>query len=215
MNLHKQKYPILVAIFSLIFLSTALLPSIVRGEGMPQAAPTISVPTQAIPTVTGTPIGTYIVVNADQAQINVRECPNATTCGRIGVLLAGQQVPAKGRTEGGVWIQIEYPGIPGGLAWVHSSLVTLYGGSLPAVEPPATPTPAQTATIDPTLAAQFIVTVQPTRLPTFTPPPELSIPTFEAEDANPVTSKVPLGMIITGLAALGVFGAILSVLRGR
>ncbi len=182
---------------------------------MSQAAPTVDLPTQVIPTVTGTPIGTYIVVNADQDQINVRECPNATTCAKVGVLLAGQKVPAKGRTEGGVWVQIEYPGIPGGLAWVHSSLVTLYGGSLPAVEPPATPTPAQTATIDPTLAAQFIVTIQPTRLPTFTPPPELVIPTFEETNGNVVTSKVPMGMIITGLAALGIFGGILSVLRGR
>ncbi len=202
-------------VFILVLSGMIFLPSIVNGEGMPQTAPTIDLPTQVIPTVTGTPIGTYIVVNADQDQINVRECPNATTCAKVGVLLAGQKVPAKGRTEGGVWVQIEYPGVPGGLAWVHSSLVTIYGGSLPAVEPPATPTPAQTATIDPTLAAQFIVTIQPTRLPTFTPPPELVIPTFEETNGNPVTSRVPMGMIITGLAALGIFGGILSVLRGR
>jgi hypothetical protein len=215
MNFHTRRITIISTVILGIFLVTALVPTIANGVGIQQAEPTIALPTQSLPTVTGTPIGTYIVVNADQDQINVRECPNATTCAKVGVLLAGQRVPAKGRTEGGVWIQIEYPGIPGGLAWVHSSLVSLYGGSLPAVEPPATPTPAQTATIDPTLAAQFIVTIQPTRLPTFTPPPELSIPTFEPVDTNPVTSRVPMGMIITGLAVLGIFGAILSVLRGR
>ena len=59
-----------------------------------QATPFI--PTAAIATVTGTPEGPVATVNADQDQINVRECPNATTCAKIGVLLAGQQVPAKG-----------------------------------------------------------------------------------------------------------------------
>ncbi len=198
-----------------VLVSMILAPSLVSGEGMAQTVPTVDLPSQNIPTVTGTPIGTYIVVNSDQDQINVRECPNATTCAIVGVLIAGQEVPAKGRTEGGVWIQIEFHGVPGGLAWVHSSLVTLYGGSLQAVEPPATPTPAQTATIDPTLAAQFIVTIQPTRLPTYTPPPDLVIPTFEEVNGNTVTAKVPMGMIITGLAVLGIFGGILSVLRGR
>lgn len=171
--------------------------------------------TVAVPTVTGTPFGTYIVVNAEWDQINVRECPNATTCAKVGVLLGGQKVAAKGRTAGGEWIQIEYPGIPGGMAWIHSSLVSLYGGSLNIVEPPATPTPAVTNTIDPTLAAQFIVTIQPTRLPSFTPPPALSIPTFEVAETASAAGRVPMGMVILGLTALGVFGAILSVIQGR
>lgn len=173
------------------------------------------IPTQSIPTVTGTPTGPVATVNADQDQINVRECPNATTCTKVGVLLAGQQVPAKGRSVGGEWIQIEYPGVPGGLAWVHSSLVTLSPGFLPIVEPPATPTPLVTATIDPTLAAQFIVTAVPSRLPTFTAPPPLQIPTLVPNTDPSKTSKVPMGMIITGLGALGIFGALLSVIRGR
>ena len=171
--------------------------------------------TVAVPTVTGTPFGTYIIVNAEWDQINVRECPNATTCAKVGVLLGGQKVPAKGRTSGGEWIQIEYPGIPGGLAWIHSSLVSLYGGTLNIVEAPSTPTPAVTNTIDPTLAAQFIVTIQPTRLPSFTPPPALNIPTFEVVENTSSTAGVPMGMIILGLTALGVFGAILSVIQGR
>ncbi len=178
-----------------------------------QATPFI--PTEAMATVTGTPVGPMATVNADQDQINVRECPNATTCAKVGVLLAGQRVPAKGRSVGGEWIMIEYPGVIGGIAWVHSSLVTITPGFLPIVEPPPTPTPLVTATIDPTLAAQFIVTAIPSRLPTFTPPPPLEIPTIIPESNQSTTGNVPMGMIIVGLGALGIFGALLSLVRGR
>ncbi len=58
-----------------------------------QATPFI--PTVAIATVTGTPEGPVVTVNADQDQINVRECPNATTCAKIGVLLAGEHRSCK------------------------------------------------------------------------------------------------------------------------
>ncbi len=206
---------------AIIWISSAILmtgllivqPVAERGVNAQQVTPFI--PTQSLPTVTGTPQGPIATVNSDQDQINVRECPNATTCAKVGVLLAGQQVPAKGRSVGGEWIQIEYPGIPGGLAWVHSSLVTLSPGYLPIVEPPATPTPLVTSTIDPTLAAQFIVTAVPSRLPTFTAPPPLEIPTLIPEENQASATKVPMGMIITGLAVLGIFGALLSVIRGR
>jgi hypothetical protein len=208
-------YKVYAVGISLVALGLILFPlSFVEAKGHAQntAVPTATV---AVPTVTGTPFGTYIIVNAEWDQINVRECPNATTCAKVGVLLGGQKVPAKGRTSGGEWIQIEYPGIPGGLAWIHSSLVSLYGGTLNIVEAPSTPTPAVTNTIDPTLAAQFIVTIQPTRLPSFTPPPALNIPTFEVVENTSSTAGVPMGMIILGLTALGVFGAILSVIQGR
>jgi len=173
------------------------------------------IPTQSMATVTGTPIGPFITVNADQDQINVRECPNATTCAKIGILLPGETRPAKGRSVGGEWIMIEYPYLQNGLAWVHSSLVTVSPGFLPIVEPPATPTPLVTATIDPTLAAQFIVTAVPSRMPTFTMPPPLEIPTVTPESSEENNTAIPMGMIITGLAAVGIFGALLSVLRGR
>jgi hypothetical protein len=212
----KLSYPFgrIFAILLMIMVIILVFPRTTAGADVnaQDANPTS---TKVILTVTGTPIGIYIVVNSDNDQINVRECPNATTCSKVGVLLAGQKVPAKGRTEGGEWIEIVYPGVPTGLAWVHSSLVSLYGGSLPVVEPPATPTPAMTSTINPTLAAQFIVTIQPSRLPTFTQPAPLSIPTFEANTSNTNTTKVPVGMLIVGLLALGIFGSLLSVLQGR
>lgn len=177
------------------------------GENMQQ-------PTIVMATVTGTPVGIVVTVNTDQDQINVRSGPGVTY-DKVGVLLAGQTAPAKGRSVGGEWIEIEYPGIPTGLAWIHSSLVTLTPGSLPIVEPPATPTPQVVATIDPTLAAQFLITDVPTRLPTFTPPPPLSIPTYTNSSDSNASSGVPWGMIIAGLGVLGIFGFLLSMLRGR
>jgi hypothetical protein len=176
---------------------------------------TPAAPTVAIPTVTGTPTGPFITVNADQDQINVRECPNTTTCAIIGVLLPGETRPAKGRSPGGEWIMIEYPFPPNGVAWVHSSLVTVSPGFLTVIEPPATPTPLVTATVNPTLAAQFIVTAVPTRLPTFTQPAPLDIPTLIPEVNPGIVPNVPMGMIIAVLAALGIFGGFISLIRGK
>lgn len=180
-----------------------------------QAGVLEQIPTVAIPTVTGSPLGPMATVrrDTDQEQINVRAGPS----GRydiIGILIAGQQVPALGRTPGGDWIQIQYPGVPGSVGWVYSPLVSVEG-NIPIVEPPPTPTPRTTATIDPTLAAQFIVDVPPTRLPTFTPPPPLVIPTFIAEATPRSAGSVPLGFVIIGLAVIGFFGTVISFLRGR
>jgi len=97
---------------------------------------------------------------------------------------------------------------------VYAPLVDVKGGALPVVEPPATPTPAVTNTIDPTLAAQFIVTTQPTRLPTFTAPPPLAIPTFRAA-SSALSSPIPMGLVIVALAALGAFLGLFSLIQGR
>src|SRR5512139_1613262 len=126
-------------------------------------------PTVSIPTVTSSPSGPVVTVNSDQDIINVRSGPS-TDYPIVGVLVAGQQVPALGRSAGGDWVEIVYPGVEEGVAWVYSYLVTV-NQLLPIVEPPPTPTPRVTPTIDPTLAAQFVIELAPTRLPTFTPPP--------------------------------------------
>jgi uncharacterized protein YraI len=171
------------------------------------------IPTVGIPTVTGTPLGATVVVRAGQDQINVRAGPS-TDYPRVGVLIPGQIVPAYGRTPGGDWVQIAYPGVPGGVAWVYSFLVEV-SGNLPIVEPPPTPTPLTTPTIDPTLAAQFIVDTEPTRLPTFTQPPPLVIQTYAPRDTSGGTGGVPVGFIIIGLGVIGLFGTLISLLRGR
>ncbi len=155
-----------------------------------------------------------ISVNPDQEQINVRAGPG-TDYPVVGVLVSGQQLPALGRSPQGLWIQIVYVGVPGGVAWVYSPLVRIPSAQLPIVEPPPTPTPRVTPTIDPTLAAQFIVVAPPTRLPTFTVPPPLIIPTFTVESGSTTDVGIPLGLLIIGLGVLGVFGAFVSLLRGR
>jgi len=171
-------------------------------------------PTVSIPTVTSSPFGPMATVNQDQEQINVRAGPSQDYP-IVGVLQQGERVPALGRSVGGDWVQIAYPVVDGGVAWVYTYLVIISGGELQIIVPPPTPTPRVTPTIDPTLAAQFIIEVGPTRLPTFTQPPPLSIPTYAEANQNPVSGGFPIGFIIIGLTVLGLFGLVISVFRGR
>jgi hypothetical protein len=152
------------------------------------------------------------VKSEDNADINVRGGPGIDYP-LLGKLLPGQQVPALGRTPGGDWVQIAYPEAPGGMAWVYTYLVNL-SGSLPVVVPPATPTPLATPTLDPTLAAQFIREIQATRLPTFTPPPPLTIPAY-SEEPQPQGGSWRVIYLIAGLALVGLVGVGLSFFRLR
>jgi hypothetical protein len=167
--------------------------------------------TGSAPSVSGATV--FIRPDAEEQQINVRSGPH-TDYAAIGVMVVGQQVRALGRTPGGDWIKIELPGSPGSDAWVYSALVEVQG-ELPILEPPPTPTPLTTPTVDPTLAAQFIVDPAPTRLPTFTPPPPLVIPTYVDAPFNPNPSPFPTAFVIIGLFVAGVFGTVISLLRGR
>ncbi|NSW51578.1 MAG: SH3 domain-containing protein [Anaerolineae bacterium] len=153
---------------------------------------------------------------AGQDQINVRSGPDSTVYPVIGVLLVGQEMPAKGITQGGDWVLIQYPGVQGGEGWVYSTYVDLIGGNVPIVQPPSTPTPQYTPTIDPTLAAQFAFTTEPTRLPTYTPAPPVVIPTFE--DVKPVTLVdigVPMGLIIVVVGIVGILLALVAFIQRR
>ncbi|MDP2974740.1 MAG: hypothetical protein Q8N45_00875 [Anaerolineales bacterium] len=170
-------------------------------------------PTGSIPTVTGTPSGPVVRVYPDQKMIPVYAGPSSYNYPQIGVLLVGTEVPALGRSIDGQWIQIVYLGVPGGKGWVYAPLVALSPGFLPIIEPPPTATPRTTPTIDPTLAAAFSIPTTPTRLPTFTPPPPLVIPTFTPAGSG--GGSVPMGLVIFGMAFIGVFVAIISFLRGR
>jgi hypothetical protein len=97
---------------------------------------------------------------------------------------------------------------------VYSPLVSV-SGSIPIVEPPPTPTPRTTPTVDPTLAAQFILELPPTRLPIFTAPPPLVIPTFANQPPQTVPGSIPMGIVVIGMAVLGFFGILISFLRGK
>lgn len=180
-----------------------------------QARQPAQVPTGSIPTVTGTPVGALVFVKEnEQGFANVRSGPGTVGYEIVGVLQVSQQVPALGRSPGGDWIQVAYPGVPGGVAWIYADLVDVRG-SLPVVEPPPTPTPAVTPTIDPTLAAQFLVEIPATRLPTYTAPAPISMPTFSVESPITEPRRVPMGLIIVVLGVVGLFGFLISLLRGR
>ena len=169
-------------------------------------------PTGSIPTVTGTPTGPTITVNNPDGA-NVRSGPSSFDYPSIGYLVPGETAYAIGRSPGQEWIEIIYLGTPSGVGWVYAPLVALSPGFLPIVEPPPTATPRTTPTLNPTYVAAFQVLTTPTRLPTFTQAPPITTISF---DTNPVSrSKVPMGFVILGLAFLGVFGAIISFIRGR
>ena len=164
------------------------------------------------PTVTGTPVGPIIIV---PDQVNIRTCPDVN-CDLVGVLIAGQQASAIGRSSRGEWIQIIYPGVPGNVAWVYSAFVVLESGPslLPIVVPPPTPTPRITPTVNPTLAAQFnLDSVPATQLPTFTPAPPIVQPTFEPDVVGNGTGFPPI-LAIIALSVVGLFGLVISLLRG-
>lgn len=204
--------PILLSCVLWVMLGLAGQGPVEAGNRLSERQP----PMQAqLPTVTGTPSGPMaVVVAGNEPQINVRSGPGSLY-DRVGVLLVGQSVPAKGRSPKGEWILIDYPGVPGGTAWVYSVYVKIVPPvQLPIMEPPPTPTPAQTATIDPTLAAKFVITTAPTRLPTFTPPAPLVIQTYTA-DNDPSLGAIPMGLVILGLGALGIFLGIVAFAQGR
>jgi hypothetical protein len=180
--------------------------------GLSQTPVAAQQPTGSIPTVTGTPAGPIVTVSNPE-QINVRSGPDSNEYNAIGILLPDEIVPALGKSSGGDWIEIAYPGVPGGVGWVYAPLVSLSPGFLPIIEPPPTPTPRTTPTLDPTLEAAFEVPLTPTRLPTFTSPPPLLIPTFTGGVTT--RSGVPFGLVIVGLAIIGIFGAVISYLRSR
>src|SRR5512135_3477795 len=171
-------------------------------------------PTGTIPTVTGTPSGPIIRVTYEE-QINVRTGPNSRVYPIVGFMIPGQTAPALGHSPGGDWIEIYFPGVPGDVGWVYAPLVTLSppGGFLPIIEPPPTPTPKTTPTLDPTLVAAYTTPILPTRLPTFTAPPPLEIPTFVDQSAPSSSGSVPIGLIIVGLAFIGGFGILVLYLR--
>ncbi len=110
--------------------------------------------------------------------VNVRAGPSSVYYGSpIGELPEGATAAALAITSGHDWIEISFPSAPNGVGWVYAPFVTLTG-SPPIIEPPPTFTPIAISTIDPTLMATYSLKPTETRLPTFTPPAPLVIPTF-------------------------------------
>jgi SH3-like domain-containing protein len=172
-------------------------------------------PTGSIPTVTGTPKGptATIRIGLSDDRVNVRSGPSVLYP-QIGVILLGAEVPVIGKSEGGDWLVIEYPGVKGGIGWVWALYMNVSPGELAVIESPPLPEPIVTVTIDPTMAAQFITTPIATKLPTFTAPPPLTIPTYESSTGQTL-GGIPIGLIIILLAGAGILIALFSYFQVR
>lgn len=156
-----------------------------------------------------TPSGIYITVTYSDP-INVRGGPNTVYYPIVGRLFPGDILPALGVSRGREWVQIAYPSAPGGVGWVYAIYVNVSGGELLVVEVPSTPTPLVTATLDATLAAAFNFQPTPSRMPTFTPPPPLTVPQF-TEASTPGQALVAPGIFVVSLVLLGAIGLLVSV----
>lgn len=172
-------------------------------------------PTGSIPTVTGTVSGPLATVkNEMEEKVNVRSGPSYFY-DLVGVLLVGQSVPVIGKSIAGEWLKIVYPGSPDGTGWVFASYMDLTKGEIPIVEAPPLPGPKVTATIDPTMAAEFVVTPIPTRLPTYTASAPLTVPTFSDAGTSQTFAGIPVGLLIIVLAVLGIVVGLLTLFQSR
>lgn len=169
------------------------------------------------------PSGMFITVLGDEPFANIRLGPSSTIFPKVGRLLPGETAPALGRSPGGDWIQIEiisnpndeFSAAPNNKGWVYSALVQVSAGTLPIVEPPPTPVAPATATIDPTLAAQFNILPTGTRLPTFTPPPALIPPVYTTTPISGDSESIPMAVIIMSLGSFAIVSFVGSLFIRR
>ena len=156
-----------------------------------------------------TPSGVYVTVTYSDS-INIRGGPSTVHYPVVGRLAPGDILPALGVSRGREWVQVAYPPAPGGVGWVYAIYVTVAGGELLVVEAPATQTPLVTATIDATLAAAFNIQPTASRMPTFTPPPPLTVPQF-TEVSTPRDAMVAPGIFVISLLIIGASGLLVSI----
>jgi hypothetical protein len=209
LELHMKRYAI--RILMVVVLLSALLTIVytVQDPILVQAQQ----PTGSIPTVTPLSTGPTGTVKVGYGEsIYVRSGPG-TLYNQVGVLLPGATVSVLGKTVSGDWLLISYPGVSGGQGWVWALYMDVTPGELPIMEIPPTPTPKITATIDPTMAAQFVITPEATRLPTFTQAAPLTIPTFSTGTIG--NGHIPVGLIILILAGLGSLIGMISFIQSR
>jgi len=121
--------------------------------------------------------GTVVTVIYSEP-INVRGGPSTVYYSIVGRVSPGDVLAGLGVSPGREWVQVSFPDAPGGVGWLYATYVTVTGAELQIVEPPPTQTPIATATINPTFAAAFIFQPTSTRMPTFTPPPALTVPQY-------------------------------------
>jgi hypothetical protein len=174
-----------------------------------------SVRTEALAQVSTQESSDVFITVTYTEQINVRNGPSTVLYDIIGNMQPGETAQALGVSPGRDWVQIAYPAGPGGVAWVHTSLISISPGNLQIVEPPPTATPRTTPTVDPTLAAAYIFEPTVTRMPTFTPPPSLEVPEFTVMPATNSKRNIPMGAFVIGSGVLGILGYLISIFRRR
>ncbi|MGA7194983.1 MAG: hypothetical protein WBW94_15255 [Anaerolineales bacterium] len=146
--------------------------------------------------------------------VNVRAGPSSVYYGSpIGELPVGATAPALAITSGHEWIEISFASGPNGVGWVYAPFVTLTG-TPPIIDMPPTFTPIVAATLDPTLIATLSLKPTETRLPTFTPPAPLVVPTFTDAPVENLP-HFPFGIVIISLGIAGLLGIIISVVSRR
>ena len=65
------------------------------------------------------------------------------------------------------------------------------------------------------MAAEFIVTPIPTRLPTYTAPAPITIPTYGDPSSAQTFAGIPVGLIIIVLAGLGIVVGVVTIFQNR
>ena len=213
----KLRYLCLIKVGTWIFLIFGISTIVFLGSTRnPVAAQQLDTATLS-PTVTATVANgmPYITVTYIEP-INVRTGPSSFDYPVIGSLPVGGTAAAVGRSPAGEWIEIEFPEAPRGTAWVYAANVTLAppNSLLPVVEPPPTPAPLETDTLNPTFVAAFAFAPTSTRLPTFTPPPPLAIPTYE-NDVPVSSGRVITAWLMAGLGLIGILGIAFTSFRRR
>jgi len=182
--------------------------------GIPAVA---SVQAQAVvytPTLNGNSQPYITNTYTTEPSVNVRAGPSSVYYGNpIGELPIGATAPALAITKGHDWIEITFPSGPNGVGWVYAPFVTLTGAP-PIIEPPPTFTPFPISTVDPALIPTLSLKPTETRLPTFTPPAPLTIPTF-ANSPVATSTHFPFGDVIIGLGVVGLLGIVVSILSRR
>ena len=162
----------------------------------------------------GTPSSAFITVTYIEP-INVRSGPSSFDYPVVGSIPVGGTAAAIGRSPAGEWIEIVFPDAPRGSGWIYAANVSLSAGALlPIVEPPPTPSPLMTPTLNPTFVAAFQILPTSTRLPTFTAPPSLVVPTY-TNPANTASGHVLTAWVVVGLGLLGIVGMVLASFRRR
>jgi hypothetical protein len=197
-----------------LFLALALASFAVAGSRVEVAAPPGQAATETQPP------NRVEILDTGAGDVNVRAGPG-TDYDHVGVLVPGQTSPILGRNPAATWYEIEYIGGPNGVGWVSGDVVHVVGdvNTMPTIVPPPTPTlpPTTTPLPDTTQGSVFDSTATPNanRLPTFTAPAAVALPTLLPAQGVSTGGAFPPAVLIIVLLVLGTFGILVSLLRLR